>query len=403
MVYEDIIIGAGLASLATAMGLQRSRQVLVITGGQEDDITQYDSSSGIPCQNEAIGGLGNYWHGVIPMHSNLLTSHASAEVFKDFFSRFYPRENIEDKVGKPLLFVPLKPIRPKQHWLKVENEFSGRLTFMHTRVSRISRSTLSRWEVHLNNGKSFETQRLWLAAGALGTPCILEKSKGFEKVVRDTASDHLILYAGQVNLKLNSDVQAPRVQRTPSGYWISEADEFVADALVTKKPAHFSYKRLDYGIEQRSAFGLPTYGVIKKILTAGSVGFVAESLFNKFGLFPNSSMLSVYAQVRVKDGYTRLPNKKELEANADKISSRIELFRQEMADAPITLSCRPDLYVKGIHLHRTLREEVLPEVGINCDEGSCFVVDASSVDDIGSEHHSFRLMLNAYLKARSIK
>jgi hypothetical protein len=123
---------------------------------------------------------------------------------------------------------------------------------------------------------------------------------------------------------------------------------------------------------------------------------IAEAAFNKLGLFPDSQMLSVYAQIRVGDAYTRLSGMKGVQADDKRISSSIQEFRNTLHSDKLTLSHRADLYIRGIHLHRTLNTDILMALGINTESSNCYVVDASAVDDIGPEHHSFRLMARAF-------
>lgn len=399
MVYDDIIIGSGLTALATAYGLPKNRRVLVLTGGKQDKISYYDENSKIPCQNLGLGGLGNFWHGVIPMHQFNNISQLSDAHFIELFRIFYPNESIENIINSPWLFVPYKPIRPKSHWNKISEGRSGYLTLVHSLAERIYKRN-GTWTVQTDDGHYLESKRLWIAAGALGTPALLEQSPEYSAATLPTVSDHLILYVGQVNRKMYPLITSPEVKHTASGYLMKACSDFGGEGLMTIKPARFAYKTLDQGIEQRSAFGLPASGVVKKVISSGSLGFIAESIFNKFGLFPNSQVLSVYAQIRVEDGYRRLPNGMGVRADEERIATRIENFRSTFSQNELRLSRRPDLYIRGIHMHQTLNIEKLFNLEINTESSHCFVVDASAVGDIGSEHHSFRLMARAFHLAR---
>lgn len=399
MVYDDIIIGSGLTALATAYGLPEQRKVLVLSGGQTDQIGHYDQHSRVPRQNIGLGGLGNFWHGVIPMHSSTHLSLAPLEHTSELLHIFYPHETIEQRINKPWLFVPHKPIRPKAHWDKLSQSRAEQLEISHTSAQRV-RQTSGTWTVDTCSGE-LQAQRLWIAAGALGTAALLERSHELSDAVLPNASDHAILYLGQTDRKMHPQALPPEIKHSASGYWMKSNSDFGDSGLITAKPARFDYKILDQGIEQRSAFGLPTSGVIKKLMTASSPGFIAEALFNKFGLFPNSDILSLYAQIRLKDAYCRETGRTEISANVNTIRQQIQTFRDTLKLEAFTPSQRPELYIRGIHLHRTLDSNILNSLGINTQQSNCSVIDASAVDNIGAEHHSFRLMTKAYHRAKT--
>jgi hypothetical protein len=394
MVYDNIIIGSGLTALATAYGLPSDSRTLVLTGGEHDTIGYYDLSSKTPCQNQGFGGLGNFWHGVIPMDFSDMLASIPVDVFTKVFKIFYPRESPGAFVNSPWLFVPYSPIRPKPHWGRLLKSRAKCLSINHTTAQRVQQQN-GVWLVQAN-GQFLKTNRLWIAAGALGTPALLERSGIYSSAILPSASDHVILYAGQTNRKTHPQIPSPEVKHTSSGYWMRASADYGSLGLITTKPARFSYKVLDQGIEERSAFGLPASSVVKKLISAGSLGFVAEAAFNKLGLLPDSQILSVYAQIRVKDAYIRLPGMRGVQVDNKSILSSIKEFRKTLNSNILTLSRREDLYIRGIHLHRTLNTETLATLGINSKSSNCHVVDASAVDDVGPEHHTFRLMARAY-------
>jgi hypothetical protein len=398
MVYDDIIIGSGLTALATAYGLPPNRRVLVLTGGKQDRISYYDINSKIPCQNFGFGGLGSYWHGVIPMHYTEKLSSIPDCRITEIFQLFYPNESLTNLINSPWLFIPYKPIRPKPHWHKLSESRSDFLKLANTSARKIHQEN-NLWAVQIDNNQYMKSTRLWIAAGALGTPALLEESEDYSSSVLSTVSDHLILYVGQINRKIHPHIPTPQIKHTSNGYWMKASSDFGNSGLMITKPAYFAYKTLDQGIEQRSAFGLPTSGIMKKVISAGSLGFITESIFNKFGLLPNSSVLSLYAQIRVKDGYRRLPQMQGVQADEKCITTSIKNFRNKLKQEELLLSRRPDLYIHGIHMHRTLNSDILSSLGIDTETSSCAIVDASAIDDIGSEHHSFRLMVRAFHRA----
>lgn len=396
MVFDDIIIGSGLTALATAYGLPEQRRVLVLTGGRGDALGHYDAGSNVPCFNLGFGGLGNFWHGVISVPPADSEHRDARSKFADLFRLFYPREALSDLPDGPWFYVPYTPIRPKLYWENLSKARAGRLRLVHTRALSLLDHPAG-WSVHTPEGH-FDGHRLWLAAGALGTPALLERSPSLVGAVEAAVSDHVILYLGQVDRREHPHIASPTVRRGVNGTWMQAFKHFNTAGLVTAKPARFSYKTLDQGIQQRSAFGLPTSGVFKKVLRAGSMGLLAESLYNKYGLFPRADILSVYAQVRVAHAYRRLPELGGIRANKDAIAARIREARRQLHFPELRASHHHELYVPGIHLHGTVNQGLMPAIAT---PSRIEVVDASAAQDIGVEHHSFRLMVNAYLRARS--
>ena len=79
--YDDIVIGSGLSAIGTVLGLPATRRVLVLCGPAESATQYYDSTRRSPCSYLGYGGLGNFWHGVIPMGSRMNISGAGTADF----------------------------------------------------------------------------------------------------------------------------------------------------------------------------------------------------------------------------------------------------------------------------------------------------------------------------------
>jgi hypothetical protein len=395
MVYDDLIIGSGLTALATAYGLGPRNRVCVLAGSEQPELQWYDDTSRIPCANSGFGGLGAYWHGVIPMGASPAFFEVDRVLFDELFSRFYP-QTLKSRFGQPWLFVPYRPIRPAQHWKKLCEERKN-LSIINGKVDRIERIGHI-WKAYMEGG-SYQTRRIWLGAGALATPALLENSLGFSGSARRSVSDHVILYLGQLNRRIHQQVLSPHIERETSGVWMPASYDVTGTGLVTTKPARFSYATLDYGIEQRSAFGLPISGLLAKLCSAGSLGLISESLFNKLGLFPNADRLSAYAQIQISDAYQMNLNDSRLTPNIERIQKGIRDFRAALQWPELECTKKPNLFIRGIHLHNSVDMKVLAKTGA-LDDGNLMVVDASGIDNIGPEHHSFRMMVRAYSLAK---
>lgn len=391
--FDDIVIGSGLAALGTVLGLAPARRVLVLGGEQVGRFSHYDARGAVPCAYSGLGGLGGYWHGVIPFSRQHDVEGGDSAAFATLFKRFYPRVPIDDWMGRPALFVPWKPIRPATELAALAASRGGALTILPALATAI-RMTPDGAQVGSTAG-SFSARHVWVAAGALHTPALLATSFG-PAVRRTHVADHVLSYVGQVD-----GATTPRTHRTPQGVFFPAHHDEGRTALYTLRPARFSFRQLDHGIEQRAAFGLPTGNAVAKVMRSMSPGLLAEAFYNRFGLFAKAPRYSIYAQTPVDcayalgDGVTPLtPDTALIEA-----SSQQARIRQPFAGA--VLSQRPDLYIPGIHLHHSLNTDALHAAGINRAGDAVQVVDAAALSHIGSEHHSFKMMTAAYRRAQA--
>jgi hypothetical protein len=403
MDFDDLVIGSGLAALGATLGLltHPQRRIGVLCGPSDAQFLYYDARRTVPCAYLGPGGLGSHWHGVIPMgwrHNFSASSNAS---FSALFQRFYPRASVQLHLGRPELFVPWRAIRPAP-------ALHALATAQPQRLSCITQPALTvRMDDHggvsvTTPGPTLRAHRVWVAAGALHTPPLLARTWG-ANVQRGLASDHAFCYVGQV-----AGATQPRIVYSRDGLFFParyNVDDLNIDhsALYTLRPAAFAFKRLDFGIEQRAVFGLPTGHAIAKLTRRLSPGLLVEAFYNRFGLFGGTSTHSVYAQVPVVDAYEI-----DLEQAATPLRTRSAHIRratdEARANAPhagLRHSQRPELHLPGIHLHHTLDLAALAACGVNTGSSPVQVVDASALSHIGPDHHSFKMMLAAYERAQA--
>jgi hypothetical protein len=396
--FDDIVIGSGLSALGVILGLPARRKILVIAGPAPGRLQYYDGTGRVPSAYLGRGGLGRFWHGVIPSTLSPNFTNVSVDDFVDLFTRFYPYAGSRSRIGTTSLFVPYRPIRPLREWRRAEARGGGNLVIVDEAATRLDEAGDGIRVVagqHEHRGA-----RLWIAAGALHTPALVRQLRvGVSQ--KEAVSDHVIVYAGQIDRRVHRAVAPPSVTRTRDGIWTDGHLNSSGSALFTLRPARFSYKRLDEGVEQRAVFGLPTGGMIAKLARAATPGLLAEAMFNKFGLFPNANMLSVYAQLRVPDGYALDVETGALHARRAAIVAAIETALSDVPwAAEMSPTRRRDLYLNGIHLHGSLDAAALEGLGINRPQDPIQIVDASVAGDIGCEHHSFKLMAGAFARAR---
>lgn len=392
MDFEDIVIGSGLAALGAAIGLKESRSVLVLGGPAQGQFSHYDGRATVPSSYLGEGGLGNDWHGVIPTGWRNANDPRDDEGYAALFRRFYARTDPRPRLGQPWLFVPWKPIRPRTEFARLQRERCSQLTLAHElalsfRASRAGVAVSTPTATH-------RARRLWVAAGALHTPGLLQRSLD-GKIARGLVSDHVGCYVGQAD-----GLPAPAIHRNLDGAFFQAWQGTFSDALYTLRPARFAYRTLDHGIEQRAVFGLPTGSAIAKISKRMSPGLLAEAFFNRFGLFAGAPRHSVYAQVLVRDAYAVGAAETALVAQAQAIRAATDAARTQAPFPGVRISQRPELTIPGIHLHHSVDLPALARAGVGDADFPVQVVDASVLSEIGPEHHSFKMMLGALARAR---
>jgi hypothetical protein len=391
--FDDIVIGSGLCALGTVLGLPAGRRVLVLGGEAAGQFAHYDARGAVPCAHSGLGGLGGFWHGVIPASQRTVFEGTDADVFAPLFARFYPRAGIAERLGQARLFVPWRPIRPAAELQQLAATRGDTLRITPESAQRIVPEG-SEVTVHTVTG-THRAQRVWVAAGAVHTPALMAASFG-DALRRSHISDHVLCYVGQVD-----GAEAPRPQRTPDGLFIPAHHSADGQVLYTLRPARFSFRTLDHGIEQRAAFGLPTGGAIAKVMRSASPGLLAEAFYNRFGLFPEAARYSIYAQVPCDAAYALASGPTPLTADMPRIQAAARRARSQQPFAGATLSQREDLYIPGIHLHHALNLSAVHALGVNTPGSRVQVVDPSALAQIGPEHHSFRAMCQAFSRARA--
>lgn len=388
MDFDDIVIGSGLAALGTTIGLARSPRVLVLAGPREGRFSHYDARATVPSAYLGEGGLGNDWHGVIPTGWRHNFGAGDDAGFAALFRHFYPRADVRARLGQPWLFVPWRPIRPRADFARLQRQRGERLV-LAPELAEAFRADARGVEVRCPSG-THRARRLWVAAGALHTPALLERSLG-PGIARGRVSDHVACYIGQAD-----GLAAPRIERTPGGAFFQAWLGSDADALYTLRPARFAFRTLDHGIEQRAVFGLPTGSAIAKITRRMSPGLLAEAFFNRFGLFPRAPRHSIYAQVLVRDAYRLVGDGTQLQADEAAIRAATDAARAQAPFPGMRPSQRPELSIPGIHLHHSVDTEALARAGVGEAGFPVQVVDAAVLREIGPEHHSFKMMLAAH-------
>ncbi len=395
MNVDHIVIGSGACALATVLGLDPNQSTLVIGGPAQGQFRHYAQNHAVPCAFVGEGGLGNHWHGVIPLRLAPGMDLPPDDDYLDLFRQFYPRTSLAGRLHQELFFLPWRAIRPSQHWPRLLAERASRLSLVHDTVERIRRVGDAA-EVVTAGGNTYRARRVWVAAGSVDTPGLLDRSLD-GRVSRGTISDHVLCYLG-----VAEGLAAPTVKHTREGIFFQAWYPASNRTLYMLRPARFSYRELDYSIQLRAVFGMPTGRAIGKIMRGLSGGLLAEAFYNRFGVGARSSHHSVYGQIAVDDAYELTDGPFPLVPRVEQIRRVSEQARAEVPFPGVVASRRPDLFVPGIHLYNSVDAARLQPHDIDQPASPIQVVDASTVRDIGPDHPTFRAMVRAYVRARSL-
>ncbi len=110
------------------------------------------------------------------------------------------------RLGRPWLFVPWRPIRPRAEFARLQQTRGERLV-LSPELAVDFRTGAQGVAVHTGSG-SYRARRLWIAAGALHTPALLERSLG-AGIARCRVSYYVVCYICQAD-----GLAPPRIERS---------------------------------------------------------------------------------------------------------------------------------------------------------------------------------------------
>lgn len=397
MVFDDAIIGSGLSGLGVALGLAgKGRRIVCIAGDPLASLRTYPDSP-IPSAFSAPGGLGNYWHGVIPLSpTGRGFERLDHAVFAELLAHFYPSVD-QDALGSDSLLVPLRPIRPARHVEKLAAA-DGLFSIVRDTVVRVE-ETNGRWRLRYRSGEIVARQ-VWLAAGAIDTPLLLMAS-GLATKRERKVSDHIIGYAGLTRSADAQPVMDRPIIRFGGGMIIPCTYSKARDYLYMLRPARFDFAGLDVGIEKRAVFGLPTSKILAGLAGRSSPGLIAEATFNRFGFGRNAPVQSVNFITDAKDIYQLTPAGELSGGHPAQTAAAVTRACESYPLSRLRETKRPDLMIPGIHFHDSLDDGEKRQFSQFSPSSRLKVVDASALSAIGPDHHSFKMLALAYQAARA--
>lgn len=394
MYYDDIIIGAGLSALAVAVGLRGGNRRILVLAGSDSGFRYYPGAS-TPAAYAGRGGMGGYWHGVIPLSLQFRPEGLDDKSWARLAHYFYPTASLADHIGRDQYFVPRRPIRPASYLAQFAR--MGEIEMTDIDATRIELESDGSQRIFTADD-DFRGRRIWMCAGALGTPGVLARS-GLIASGERAVSDHIIGYAGQIRRDDASATLMSSVRRDRDGVFFPFRFSKTRDHFFSLRPARFDFAKIDAGITKRAVFGLPTNRIVSGLLGNASPGLVAEALFNKFGLFAQAALYSVYFQTMATDAYI-LHDDGNISPSFDiDVRDAIASAHASIPFADIARTNHPDLYIPGIHLHGSLTRAECEHFGSASELRNIHLVDAATLRGIGPEHHSFAMMAAAYRRA----
>ena len=296
--YEDIVIGSGLAALGAVIGLARSTRVLVLCGPAQGQFSHYDARGSVPSAY-----LGDGWP-----RQRLARRHPDRVVrplrparrrrsSQPCSSHFYPRTDPGLGSADPGCSCP--------------GGRSVRATSSPACSNRAARKLtpgVRNW--HCPSGRTtpgcgdtgtatLRARRVWVAAGALHTPGLLDALAGQRHGAwRGVGPCGLLRRPG------GRPARAGHPRNRDGAFFPRLARRMRRRAVHPATRRALPIRTLDYGIEQRAVFGLPTGSAMAKITKRMSPGPAGRGLLQPLRpLRQRAGRHSIYAQVLVRDAY----------------------------------------------------------------------------------------------------
>jgi hypothetical protein len=390
--YEEIVIGSGLTATGYVMGaIEKGKKILVISDLQSSSKSNINYYPHIktPLYTDEHGGLGNYWHGVIPLD---IYTESELATFESFLNKFYPRVNLSGKI-ESRHFVPYCPIRPKSIFNKYIKNSSIEVKF--ERVIKIDFDG-SKWII-MTEKSILCAFKLTISAGAIGTARILYRSPIFKFSRFGFFSDHVIFFAGQVKSS-NYDQQ---MLRSRSGIFpkIFSINKFNADIKFILRPAAFDFKLLGGNLKARNVFANSGIKLYTKLFENRSLGLINEAVYNKFGISLNTDISNIYMQVPIINSYSLDRESGSIKCIESTIKKSLEIHTKFLKEnlQDFVAQSHQNSWFPGIHLFRSIDYFELETV--KSFASSLKIVDSTVIQDIGYQHHTFKLMFDAYKTA----
>jgi hypothetical protein len=372
-VFDVAIVGSGLSALGASFACEKKTLDYCVVGRNNSNVYEYPNGQLIT--TDLKGGASNYWHGVIPMGVD------TSDLFRELFCKFYSTSSYS---GIKALFVPRKPIRA--------DKFFSNKKYFEGDVEKISEHD-GFLTLHLKSAKTIKCNKAVLAGGVRGTHSILYKSKLITEF--STIDDHICGYVGSVcKEEVKSLLGVNKlISRSVDGYRSLCLEDRKAGVLYTFRPAYFEMKG-----DVNQVRGGPVYAnssklsMIWHIIKERKIGRLLEGVALKTGFFFDAQHYSVHFQAVENSVHAFKQSSWSIKDDFDGLLDRIVSSTNALGLTRSPLFYGQKLYF-GNHLFNLDFCQSTNKVW-----DRLLLVDASSTQNIGGTHHSFRQLVEAYRK-----
>lgn len=366
------LIGSGLTSIGALLALQRVRGLYLdhYIGDKGNASKSWFYYNGQMASSVKAGGLSQFWHGVIPVHSE----YSSDSDYINIFNRFYGSIN-----GKYDLFIPYQPIRAKGLCNKLIDTIDLRALKIKE-MADLKLLKICSGEIR-GAGNLNEYDLIILAIGELEFSELLYLNHIKHEVV-----DHICGFVGKSHVDNIKD--GLNVKHVWAGHYrrcVLKSDT----TIFTARPAesHFFPKKKMAEIN----YGLSKVEIMAQLLKSGSIGKIKEAIFNRYGIITSKpDYVNIHYQKTVP---VELDHKDKI-VNYPCVSRHIYPIYSEYEGHLGSLAMKPDInFYPGTHLRVKLDFD-FPAKLITPVLGPKFLYSPF--------HHSFQKLVEMYKRVNKI-
>ena len=390
MIYDLIIIGTGPIALGCITSIPDNLKVAVITH-KNDNGYKFDSF-GDKTYSERYGGGLDSWHSVLSSKLFLEYFPDKLNFYKSFFNFFYPQKNVDNKNFRPeKIFVPKKRISTTTLDKLVSQKRNIELIFDEILIIDESRNIILK-----SKEKKYLTKKVILAAGAIGTGKILNKS--YLANLNGYIGNHINAY-GAFNIPVDKDFIQPKYSKHGHFKNIELGSIKNHDYMSYLRPSLFDFKDPSQLGKFKTIYTRTKKEIYSTIIKSLSPGLLIEAFYNRYGLWFFANKANSYVQIEVSDVYQLDEN---FNVMVDK--SKLNFFINEITKNSKFKDFSLDTLVSGVHFYSTVEKN--NNIGNCCYDSDwdnrILVADSANIAKIGGAHHTFSTMAMASLAVHEI-
>lgn len=376
-----LIIGGGVVGASTAIFLDYFGVNNISISTELEDKKSYQSLFQVDTITNflGLGGLGNFWHGVINTNSIPRNDFSYKNILTVFelVMGFSPKpEDLNKEI------IPLTTLRPK----KLLDKLSNNTKILPKSISL--KESSSQVKVNFSNGTFEYFDKVFVCSGSINNNDVLVNS-GLAKT-NNRVSDQVIFYENKV-LRVSDKISDKLKTKKRLGYIAREYD-LIDHIKVTYRPV---YGRNKSHIKNKSIYSNSPLRVVLSLMNPVNFVHIFESLYLRYGIQFPTKRCRRFFQVDIKDCYYWD------DGNLKVDHFKIQKLLKKLHKSNITIN-ESDI-VSGIHYYNTLID-VSSIVGqYNSNENKkIYHISSSSLSEVGPEHFTFRLIYNSFLLIKNL-